>query len=426
MRRGKLVLLLAAFLCLSACGAGQEKAGGGIAAGYTEAAGDTEPTEEIISPGNTKSAEDAESPVQETLTGEREANRDEAAIPSQQGNYCYDRLDAERQKWYLDIYRILIGMEEDGELSDTGIEAVGEEGIDGVFQCVMNDHPELFYVEGYTYTLYSYGSQIARIGFAGTYSMDEAEREERTRRIEAVVQECLSHLKPDASDYTKVKYVYDYVILNTEYDRQSEDNQNICSVFLGRRSVCQGYAKAVQYLLSRLDIPCVLVNGQVHGGESHAWNLVQVDGEWYYLDATWGDASYQLMEETGTADTAALPSVNYDYLCVTTKQLLKTHRIEGVVSLPECTSMRANYYVMEGAYFTEYEEAGVRAFFERGYEEGRRDITLKCAEARVFNTFLEQLITNQKIFDFMNSPDGKVAYAEDPDKLSLTFWLVNE
>lgn len=416
MRKGKLVFLLAAFLCLSACGAkGKTDGQEGLAAPASVAGSE-----------KTERAEAAVLKEQAEPEGQAEPEAQTEELPSQLGNFCYDRLCAEEQQWYLDIYRILTGMEEEGELSAAGVETVGEEGIDRVFQCVMNDHPELFYVEGYTYTLYSYGSRIARIGFGGTYSMKDTERREREQLIEAVAEECLSHLKPDASDYTKVKYVYDYVILNTDYDRLSADNQNICSVFLGGRSVCQGYAKAVQYLLTKLGIPCTLVSGQVHGGESHAWNLVQIDGEWYYVDATWGDASYQIGEDDASFPATTLPSVNYDYLCVTTEQLEKTHQIGGVVTMPACTSTKANYYVMEGAYFTEYEERGVQAFFQRGYEEGRKVITLKCAEAVVYNTFLEKLITEQKIFAFMNSPDGKVAYAEDPDKLSLTFWLVNE
>ena len=100
--------------------------------------------------------------------------------------------------------------------------------------------------------------------------------------------------------------------------------------------------------------------------------------------------------------------------------------IDNVVALPECDFIDANYYVMEKAYFTEYNEEQVKAFFERGYEEGKTDVTLKCADEEVYHTFFEQLITSQKIFRFLNSPDGVVAYAEDKDKLSLTFWLVNE
>lgn len=357
-----------------------------------------------------------------------EAGEEADALPKadQSGRYCYELLNGDEQVWYEDMYAVLSGMETEKNLDEAGIETIGELGIDRIFQCVMNDHPELFFVKGYTYTLYTYGSQITRISFSGTYTMDAAEREKRETLIAAAVDKCLSYLDKDASDYTKVKYVYDYLILNTEYSKQAEDNQNICSVFIGRQSVCQGYAKATQYLLEKLGIPATLVIGTVYSGESHAWNLVQLDGEWYYVDTTWGDASYQMTEEDGNLDSGSIPSINYDYLCVTTDQLLKTHTIDNIVPLPDCVSMAANYYVQAGAYFTAYEEAAVAEFFEKGYETGRSDITLKCADAEVYNTFLEQLITNQKIFDYMNSPDGVVAYAEDADKLSLTFWLVNE
>lgn len=357
------------------------------------------------------------------------ASGEEAALlprEDQSGRYCYETLTEDEKLWYEDMYAIMSGMHQEMILSLQGNDTVGEQGMDKVFQCVMNDHPELFYVKGYTYTHYTYGGETTKFSFSGSYTMDMAEREERQEQIDAAVETCLQGISQEASDYEKMKYVYEYLITSTEYDQQAVDNQNICSVFIGRRSVCQGYAKATQYLLEKLGIRSTLVIGTVYGNESHAWNLVQLDGAYYYVDTTWGDASYQILEEGSSVSEESLPAINYDYLCVTTEQLLKTHAIDNVVPLPRCVAMDDNYYVREGAYFTAYDEEQVKAFFERGYEENRTDVTIKCADNEVYHTFFEQLITSQKIFQYLNSPDGVIAYAEDPDRLSLTFWLVNE
>ena len=54
-------------------------------------------------------------------------------------------------------------------------------------------------------------------------------------------------------------------------------------------SICQGYARAVNYLCNYFEVECVYVcSGKIR----HAFNLVCIDEEWYYSDATNGDHSY--------------------------------------------------------------------------------------------------------------------------------------
>ena len=61
------------------------------------------------------------------------------------------------------------------------------------------------------------------------------------------------------------------------------------------------------------------------------------------------------------SEQRSLPEINYDYLCVTTEDLLRTHRIEAVIPMPECTATEANYYVREGSYFTSYDQEQMQA-----------------------------------------------------------------
>ena len=82
--------------------------------------------------------------------------------------------------------------------------------------------------------------------------MDRETAAKRLEEIDAAASRILSGISPDAGDYEKVKYVYDTLIRETDYELGAPDNQNIYSVFVNHVSVCQGYAKATQYLLNRL------------------------------------------------------------------------------------------------------------------------------------------------------------------------------
>lgn len=342
---------------------------------------------------------------------------DEKLRKEQEDCYAFGKLSEEEQEVYLEILGALVDFRENVRLS-----SCDKELISRVFQCVLNDHPEIFYVEGYSYTEYTLGNILKKITFTGSYRFGPEEVEEKQRQIDDYVNQCLAGMPEDADEYEKVKYVYEYLIHHTDYDAAAKDSQNICSVFLERKSVCQGYAKATQYLLNRAGVFATLVLGRVVGGEGHAWNLVRIDGAYYYVDTTWGDASYQAVGG-GDYPVEKIPTINYDYLCVTTEQMELTHTQENVVELPECTSMDANFYVREGVYFTEFDEEKIAKIFSDSYERGDTYVTLKCDGPDIYRKMQEMLIGQQEVFRYLNCPDKAVSYVENEKQYSLSFWL---
>lgn len=331
--------------------------------------------------------------------------------------YAYHHLDAERQKLYLEMFDALTEMR-----SGVSLSTLDKSELDVVFACVMNDHPELFYVDGYQYTEYTLGNVITGITFSGKYSMTSAEVEQARLGIEQKLAECFGQVPLNEDEYSTVKYLYEWLIDHTEYDRNAANNQNICSVFLQGRSVCQGYAKAMQYMLQAADIQCVLVTGFTNG-ERHGWNLVRVNGEYYYLDPTWGDASYA----SGSVDSALdgfVPAINYDYFLVTTDEITRTHSLEKVVELPECTAVDDNYFVREGLYFDSYDEARLAAVFDSGEVKAAGCVTLKCGSSETYELMVQTLIASQKIFDFVDKQGESIAYTSNDEQLTISFWNI--
>jgi len=339
--------------------------------------------------------------------------------------YAYQNLSEAETLWYHNIADCLGKMREEVRLDKQGLVCgLDENDIDKIFQCVLKDHPELFYVEGYTYRKYTRNDKIVAIQFSGTYGMSPEQAIARNKEIEAQIKELLVGGAGLENDYDKVKYAYETIIYQTEYALEAPDNQNIYSVFVNRKSVCQGYAKAVQYLLERMGVKCTLVFGTVENGEGHVWNLVQVNDSFYYLDATWGDPSYQsAQDETGEE---YFPNISYDYLCITTAQLLRTHVLQEYVPMPECTEDVDNYYVREGTLFTNYDREQMKEVFQRYMESGKRDVTIKCVDEAVFSEIMNAMVEEQEIFDYLSEEYDSVGYTQNEKQLSMTFWVTNE
>lgn len=330
--------------------------------------------------------------------------------------YAYFTLDESGRRLYLEILDVLMKRQENITVSTIDVEQLNH-----VFTCVMHDHPELFYVEGYQYTRYTVGDRITGISFFGTYSMTEEEIVQNQKMIDEYVEQCLMGMPYTDDEYDKVKYLYEYLINQTEYDREAPNNQNICSVFIGKRSVCQGYAKALQYLMQKTGMVSTLVTGYAQQ-EGHAWNLVRVNGAYYYVDATWGDASYAF-EEGENLYMGEMPPINYDYFLVTTEELCVTHEPDYLIRLPECKEEKDNYYIREGLYLTEYDEEKLELIFEQAHTDEVGYVMFKCSDEQVFDWIRQKLIEQQGVFRFIKSQGATIAYSDNRMQRTFSFWL---
>ncbi len=345
----------------------------------------------------------------------------EALKEKQKGRYAFEKLTEAGKTLYVEMLTIMENHAEDISISTTNSDA-----IELVFDYVMMDHPEIFYVSGYKYTNYSIDNVLTRVSFSGDYTCDEEEAARRRVKINDAVNKCLASAPSSEDDYYAIKYVYDYITDHVEYDTSAPDNQNICSVFLYGKSVCNGYAKAAQYLLGRLGIESTFVTGSVttkNGkSERHAWNLVLCNDAYYYMDVTWGDASYQTVSGE-SADASKLPTVNYDYLNVTTDEIGRHHELSDLIRMPICSSMTDNYYVREQEYFTSAELTLVKDLFDRRYKDGSQNVTIKCATDEIYRQLFADLITERKVFDYLQGDTGQISYTTFEDTRTIMFWL---
>lgn len=118
----------------------------------------------------------------------------------------------------------------------------------------------------------------------------------------------------------KYKALHDWLVRRCGYDVNAEyAGQLAWNALVGKRSVCNGYAKAYKLLCETAGLPCMVVMGTADNGEDgyvpHAWNMVPVDGQWRFVDVTWDDPI-----------TIKSDNLRYTYFLVTYEQLSADHK----------------------------------------------------------------------------------------------------
>lgn len=341
---------------------------------------------------------------------EQQETETEQNISAYVGNYAYKTLDTVTQKVYDEVLNAVLEQSEDVKVSTTDIDV-----LEQAYRAVCADYGGLFWVSGYVYTQYTRAGEPVGMEFSPKYTMSYEERLDLQQQIDASVDELLAGISISDSDYAKAKYVFEILIQNVDYDGSVDNNQNIISAFLSRATVCQGYACATQYLLRLLGVESAIVTGTANG-EAHAWNLVKLDGEYYYMDTTWGNSRY-LDDGSQTAKY-----VNYNYLAVTSEEISRTHILDNSFALPECTSVTNNYFIREGQYFAEWNPDAIGAVLSEAWNTNKQEVAIKFSSSELYKQALAYFVTEQHIADYCENITS-IYYLEDTEQYVLTFHL---
>jgi len=199
------------------------------------------------------------------------------------------------------------------------------DGVKQVMQAVFNDHPEFFWIE--TSYVYGYTSKGTVVSVALKYNELANNLSDAKIKFNAAANRIINHASTYGSKLEQEKYVYEELQKNCEYHENSAINQSAYSCIVNGSSVCAGYARAFQYIMMQLDIPCYICTGTTSNG-NHAWNIIEIDNNFYNVDLSWDDS---LGETIG--------NYSYTYFNISDKAIGLDHtRGDMSVNLPSCNS----------------------------------------------------------------------------------------
>ena len=310
--------------------------------------------------------------------------------------YYFGLLTEDEKKIYREM---LSGIQE--RQDEFYLTSSNEQLISKVYHALLKDHPELFWVHNReeVYTTAYKGTDYCR--FSPGYTYTDQEIQEIMAFMEHALEEVKEQITQDMSAYDKVKTVYTYLIDHAEYEA-SGDDQNIAGIFWKKKAVCAGYARAVQYLLEQLGVPCIYVEGNARDSdEGHAWNIVEINGEQYYVDATNGDQPAFL--EGGAVSLEEHKTTIYDYLCPFPQEYEQLYTASDEFPVPECTATDLNFYVLNQACFDTYDEQQIYDFCCMRLENGAAVVRFKFTSQEAFDEACQQWIQEgyvQKVAEY--------------------------
>jgi len=311
-------------------------------------------------------------------------------------DYCYSKLSSREQLAYEAMFESITTL-----ASRWNCGSMSQETLKKAYDCLLLDHPELFWSDSFTYVTSYVNNSISTRYVEFEYTMTRSQIEKANKEIESALYALVEEIGTAEPSYETVRKVYAWMVQNCIYDKTNMD-QTLYSVMVQKSGVCASFSKAFEFIMQCLGIPCTCINGKLKTGSGllnsstigpstigHEWNLVFIDNTWTHVDIT---SAISLSEE----------GVDYSFFCCTTDQILKTHTIENVVEIPICDDTSLDVFSYYNLYVNEYSNSNVLKAFYGSLALGMAP-QVRFASYRTFLEAKEDLIDKAGLFEVVES-----------------------
>ena len=127
---------------------------------------------------------------------------------------------------------------------------------------------------------------IGEVTGSGGYGSKKERYDQAVKKLNEIIK----NLNLDGkSDYEKFKAVTNWIVSNVRYDEDNETKyqHDLTGAVLEGLAVCDGYAGTFYYMANAVGLNALFEDGITNSNRiRHAWNLVEIDGTYYYADPT--------------------------------------------------------------------------------------------------------------------------------------------
>jgi len=219
-----------------------------------------------------------------------------------ENNYYYTMLNTNEQLFYENIYNWAFEMEKFdtvkgnikyfGPIDYVKYNITYEEALNIVVMFEF-DNPRFSFIN-LSAGVYTFSSLNHFIGLQINDRYNDTLISYDNSSIDTVIDEIQAAVV-GLSDYEKVLYIYNYLKDNVDYTSYSASTSSIVGPILNREGICEGYALTFKFISDQIGIESIVISSDEM---DHAWNMVLIEGNWYFVDVTWadtGDTEYFLM-----------------------------------------------------------------------------------------------------------------------------------
>ena len=149
-------------------------------------------------------------------------------------------------------------------------------------------------------------------------------------------------------------------------------------------------------MLEKAEIECFTLVGDAQNfegeTESHMWNIVNIDGEYYHLDTTWDDPDGS---ESG---------MSHIYMNLNDDEIKKDH--SNFYTDIKCTAVKANYFAKESCFFSSFKNSDynkLKSLLAKRAKNGEKSIEIRFENETAYKKAIKSLTENGMAYSLASS-----------------------